>query len=895
MRFHTSRTYNRSFSFPPLLLTFLTALSTTAAEDPAGSAHGIQSIQLKNGLEIITVENHAVPLVTIELAARNGAFTEPPEFDGLSHLYEHMFFKANRAIPNQALYLERLSELGASWNGTTSAELVNYYITVPRSNLREGIEFMRDAVMFPLFKREELIAERPVVNAEFDRNEANPGFQLYREVGKRLWYKHYSRKNTIGDRDVILTATREKMRMIQRRYYIPNNMTLLVAGDIDVDLVREFAQEFFEEWKRGKNPARTHPIPKHPPLEESSTVAVIQPVGAVSLNISMHGPSMKHDTEATFAADVLSFVLSQPASKFQRALVDSGHFDGIGLGYSSLVHTGPIIISGRTSADRFDTALQALDEQLALLLEPEYYTEEEIETAKNLLEVSEIYSREETSSFVHSVAFWWSTGGLDYFLSYLDRLRAVTRKDIDRYVKRYIAEKPRVVAFLCTEENLAAIRASENAEIVRPEPYTPKVTETATEGAQDFEVDGLRVILNPNPANEIVSAGLYFRGSLAYTGTEKAGIEYFALQAATKGSENFSKDVVDRELAAMGTKIGVDVGADSASMNLRCLKRNLDRSWEIFTDSIEHPLFDEKEVELIRERHLNSIRQRKQDPDSSLVELGRPNYFRGHPYASNPEGTEESFTSLTLEDLKAFHKQAFVRARATLILSGDVSREEATALVQSGFADFPQGEYTAAELPKAGGHGKAELVTEEREIPTTYIIGYHHAPSIDDPDYPAMVIAERILRMRLFEEVRTKRSLSYAPASGISTRKTNFGYLYVSTTQPETTIDVMLGEVRRLIQEPIEDKELRDAKNSIVTRDLMSNQTNAALMARLALYEFAGGDWRNAAGYLEAIEAVRAMDIQRVAETYINTFNFALLGSVSETDGSRFDGSLGEE
>src|SRR6185295_16848605 len=85
----------------------------------------IRDTILANGLQVIVIENHAVPLVTVELDVKNGGYTQTPEYEGLAHLYEHMFFKANRAIPSQERYLQRLRQLGASWNGTTSEERVN--------------------------------------------------------------------------------------------------------------------------------------------------------------------------------------------------------------------------------------------------------------------------------------------------------------------------------------------------------------------------------------------------------------------------------------------------------------------------------------------------------------------------------------------------------------------------------------------------------------------------------------------------------------------------------------------------------------------------------------------------------------------------------------------------
>ena len=111
----------------------------------------ISDTTLANGLHVIVVESHAIPIVTVELDVRNGGFTESPEYAGLSHLYEHMFFKANRTIPNQERYMERLRELGAVWNGTTSEERVNYFVTVGVDSLRPAMQFMEDAIRGPLF------------------------------------------------------------------------------------------------------------------------------------------------------------------------------------------------------------------------------------------------------------------------------------------------------------------------------------------------------------------------------------------------------------------------------------------------------------------------------------------------------------------------------------------------------------------------------------------------------------------------------------------------------------------------------------------------------------------------------------------------------------------------
>src|SRR5438105_2035027 len=203
--------------------TLLLALPSLLAGQRAELERHIKRSTLPNGLEIIVVENRGVPLVTIEADVKNGSFTQGPEFEGLSHLYEHMFFKANGTYSNPDDFIGRASELGAEFNGTTSEERVNYYLTVPADSVEGGLKFLAAALINPLFRKDELEREREVVIGEYDRNESSPFFKFSTEMGKALWTTAWSRKNPLGERAIIQSTTPEKMRAIQQRYYIPNN------------------------------------------------------------------------------------------------------------------------------------------------------------------------------------------------------------------------------------------------------------------------------------------------------------------------------------------------------------------------------------------------------------------------------------------------------------------------------------------------------------------------------------------------------------------------------------------------------------------------------------------------------------------------------------------------
>lgn len=409
---------------------------------------------LENGLEVLVIEDNTVPLATIEINVKNGAFTESPEFDGLSHLYEHMFFKANKKLPSQEAFMNRVRELGISFNGTTSNERVNYFFTLSNLKLEEGLVFMNDAIRYPLFLEEEMKNENPVVDGEFQRNESNPVFHLVQDLDKELWGDLISRKNVIGDHDVILTATPEKMQIVKDKYYYPNNSILVVAGDVDHDKVFELSQKIFGDWKpSGFDPFEKYPIPEFKPLTKSTyyiteNVNTQTPIGI----IGYHGPDTRSDIPATYAADVFSFILSQRGSRFHQNLVESGLMLQVNAFYYTCKYVGPINIFWVPNPAKIKEAYQALLDEMEAWDSDDYFTDEQLETAKNLLSISETYNREKTSSFTHTVTFWWSSASIDYYTNYIENLNKVTRDDIRRFVRTYINEKPSATGLLLTKD-----------------------------------------------------------------------------------------------------------------------------------------------------------------------------------------------------------------------------------------------------------------------------------------------------------------------------------------------------------------------------------------------------------------------------------------------------------
>lgn len=416
---------------------------------------------LDNGLEVIIVENHGVPLATIEVNVKNGSFTQTPSTVGLAHMYEHMFFRANARYPEPDAFADRASDLGAVFNGTTTEERVNYYMTLPSDSLAAGLRSMAAALRTPLFLSDELAREKEVVLGEYDRQEASPFFRLTTAMGMKLWTDGWSRKNVIGDRTVVRNVTPEQMRDIEHTYYVPNNSALLITGDVDPRRVLAVVDSAFGDWPRAPDPFVGHPVPPVAPLPGNQAVIAEAPVGAVSVLVQWQGPSVGADPASTYAADVFSDALNQPGSRLQRRLVDSGLWQAVLVNYYTLNHVGPITISGQTTADKLRPALAALWAEIAAFDSTGYVTPDALGQVKTQRTVNSAFGRERTSGYTHTIGFWWSVASLEYYMGYVDNMAAQTTADLAAYARRYIVGKPHVTGVLIAPGDRKAIGLTE--------------------------------------------------------------------------------------------------------------------------------------------------------------------------------------------------------------------------------------------------------------------------------------------------------------------------------------------------------------------------------------------------------------------------------------------------
>lgn len=408
----------------------------------------------------------------------------------------------------------------------------------------------------------------------------------------------------------------------------------------------------------------------------------------------------------------------------------------------------------------------------------------------------------------------------------------------------------------------------------------------------EFDINGLKVLVKRREGSQTVAVGLFIRGGVENISATNAGVEAFMLNVASEASAGFPRERMRKETARMGTLIGESVSYDYSSLSMAATRANFDRSWEIFTDVALRPSFTKEDVALVQSRILAGLQGDADTPDSYLQRLQERVAYVGHPYLNRPEGTAENISRLTAADLRAYHQGIMQTSRLLLVIVGDLDAAQLKTRIAASFGKLPRGDYKP-QLPPALSFTTSTVDITTRELPTNYVQGLFAAPPITSPDIYPMRVASSILRDRVFEEVRVKRNLSYAPDAFLRNQSANIGGLYVTAVDANQAVRVMLNEIARLQRQPIGRDDISAVVAQFLTGYYIGQETNAAQAAELAQYEMIGGGWRNSLVFLEKLQAVTPADVQRVSQKYMRNIRFVVLGNPQQIDKNVFTGQPG--
>ena len=418
---------------------------------------------------------------------------------------------------------------------------------------------------------------------------------------------------------------------------------------------------------------------------------------------------------------------------------------------------------------------------------------------------------------------------------------------------------------------------------------SPARTAPSNRSTTDFVTgNGVKTIHRLVTGNEVLAVQVYFRGGTRNISEKNAGIESVLFDVASEGTKNFSKSEINRELARMGTIVDAASGYDYSFMAMRCVRQNFDRSWQLLTDMILNPSFDEKEITLVKDQMINALRQQTDSPESSVAQLSSKLLYTSHPYFNPPDGTVESVSSLTAADLKAHHAKLLQTSRMLVVVVGNVTPEELKGKVDASFGKLPRGDYKPEAPPVFAKASTIDFQVIERPVATNYVRGTFAAPPLESPDYAPFSITINILQQLFFQEVRVKRNLTYGADATLLTNGANSAYISVTTPKPNEALRVMFEQTEFLQRQVIRDEGLKAIISGFLTNYYTKLETNDVYAMKLAEYELLGGDWRRLLTWKDEVNKVTPEDVNRVSKKYLKNFHFAAMGDKRQFDRDLF-------
>jgi zinc protease len=396
--------------------------------------------KLSNGLRVIVREKRDNPVVTVDAWVNTGSRAEPPALAGVSHFLEHMLFKGTekRRKPNE---IDRLvEEIGGDWNAGTSKDFTHYYCTVAAPFRELAMEVVSDILRSSLIDAGELEKERQVILEEWRRSQDNPGDLLGDEIYLAAYAAGPYRENVLGTKESIEGIDRAGMVDYFERYYAPENIALVVAGDLSFDEAIRLAERHFGDWKRTFRPL-ANPLPPTK-RNRGQRVVLEKDFEETYLAIATPGPSIRRQ-EDVLAADLLDIIMGGGySSRLHQRLVEDKRL-AHGVSAQAGVHRddGLFFVSAALDGEKLDAFRGAIWEEFRRFRD-DGPTPRELERAKTMLFTSEAFSTETTTGRTGNAGYLYTlTGSTELEETYLDRIKAVTADDLVRVARECLDEE----------------------------------------------------------------------------------------------------------------------------------------------------------------------------------------------------------------------------------------------------------------------------------------------------------------------------------------------------------------------------------------------------------------------------------------------------------------------
>ena len=786
-----------------------------------------------NGLTVLIKEDKSHPVVSLQYWVGTGSMNEGHwQGSGLSHLLEHLVFKGTAHFSGQEL-ARKVQERGGHWNAYTSVNRTVYYIDGPAESWQIFLNLLTELVFFPTFPEDEMEREKEVVRREMAMYADDPDSVAYQLLMQTLYLKHPCRWPVLGERAAFDCLTRQDVLDYHASRYVPNNVVLSIAGDVDAAEILSHLELLVEDLK--SRPLNREPIPHEPHQFGSRRVRKEFAVPYSKLHLAWRLPCSAHpDTPALSA---LSSILGGGRS---ARFYEKFH-DRLGLVYSIEVHSnqsetdeGAFTISMDVDRAQRDKVRDMVLQELRNLAEEDFT--EDLKRVCKQTRVSRLRRRSSASGVASEMgADWFGSRNLNLSSEWQEAIERVTTEDLHRVCSTWLSS-PNV-----TEVSLDPPGSNAGDE--------ERASASAGTALSEHVLgNGMKVVIREDHRLPLAYACMAFKAGCRAENEHDAGVTDLMSECLLKGTSTRSAADIARFLEDIGGAINTSTGNNSLSVGCQVLAEDLDAGLELMADVVMNPSFPEDAFLREKESFVADAEEDMEDPLSVAFRQERKVAYGHVSYGNSPSGTPESLSSLTVQDIKKQYERIICASNAVICISGDVRKEEVLPLLEKHLGGMRAGTPPALTPTPALRAGREVAVLDKQQA--VLVVG---VPGVD-------VASPEMAQALLFQSWCS----DMAGPVFTNIREEAGGICFYLGTSPE-----QLEEAGRRLEKTLEmideqgmtEEELERTRAAALSSRLLAMQSNGTLCQMLALDILFGLPLE---AFEQQTDAIRNMDLARM-------------------------------
>ena len=895
----------RAFAFAALVFLAAPFVASPALAQtlPAGvsrvqSVEGINEYRLANGLQVLLIPDDSKPTTTVNLTYHVGSRHENYGETGMAHLLEHLLFKGS---PKHPKVWAEFTRRGLAANGSTWFDRTNYTASFSANDdsLRWYLGWQADSMIHSYIARRDLDTEMTVVRNEMEMGENSPDRILFSKTLATMYQWHNYGKDTIGARADVENVDIPRLQAFYRKYYQPDNATLIVSGKFPRDKVLPWIAQTFGVIKK---PTRV--LPKLYTLDAvqdgERTVTLRRSGGVPVLYSAYHVPPGSHPDYA--AVEMLGLIMGEaPAGRLHKRLTEKGLAATTFAFSAGLADPGFALFGAQLGpAQDVDAARREL---LATLesVASEPITAEELERAKTkwLKGWDLAFTNPETVgiSLSESVA----QGDWRLFFLTRDRVRDVPLEQVQRVAVQRLLESNRTLGvYVPTDKPQRAPEPARVDVAAEMKTFKPQAAAAAVEAfeatpanieqrTQRFEVGGVKVALLPKGTRgAAVQATLTLRFGNEKTLFGQGEVAEAVAELLDKGSQTMTRQQVQDRLDALHTEMSIGGGAGMVSVNLSSRRENLADAIALVGDLLRNPSLPAEALEEVRRQSLSAIEQQRKEPHSvvsnALARLGNP-YPRGDlRYARTFDEIVQDVSGVTLEQVREHHRRFYGASSGEFAAVGDIDVPALKKALQAALADWKSGEpFTRVPDPLVVVPPERLMLSTPDKQNATMRVELPLPLSDKDADYAALTMANYLLgsggSSRLWKRIREVEGLSYDVRSSIgwSNFEANSQWTASAIFAPQNQPKVEAAfreELARALKDGFTAQELAEGQRGLLSFRRLSRAQDATVAGALAGNLYVGRTFARAAEVDAQLQALTLEQVNTALRRHLKPENF---------------------